>query len=217
MTNPINYNPNYPEIESTWADWQVQFIQNFTQLGIAFSQNHVALDDPTTANRGNHTYIQMPEQNTDAQTGAQEFSVYSKLVEGQTDQIYFTFPGNTPVVQFTNYQIYSVLPTNQQTTFFTFLPGGLIVYFGTFGPFNDTGNNQLKLNPPVSRNIAGVNLCNKGTTPKYTPSILPEVKLSGDPISGLISEPVEIVTYIDIIPVIPSSNNTIHYLVVANT
>lgn len=224
MTNPINYNPNYPEIESTWADWQIQFIQNFTQLGLAFSQNHVPLDDPTVANRGNHTYIQMPEQIADAQTGAQEFSIYSKLVEGQTDQVFFTFPGNTPVVQFTNYQIYTVQPRFDppQVTFFTFLPGGLIVYFGIFGPFNPGNkngvfNNLLKLNPAISKNIVSVNLCHIGTTPKYTPAAVPEKNQHLGPNFEFITDPIEIINYIAITPVIPSSNNLISFVVVANT
>ena len=149
MTTPINYNPNTPEVETTWADWQVQFIQNFTQLATAFSQNHVPLVNPP-------------------QTGASEFTIHNKNVEGQTNQVYFTYPGNSPVVQFTNYQLYSVNPTPTQTTYFTFLPGKILVYFGSAGPSKKNEYLSIFLNPPVCRNIISINFCTKGDTPQYT-------------------------------------------------
>lgn len=207
MTNPINYNPNYPEIESTWADWQVQFIQNFEQLGLAFSQNHVPLNDPTIANRGNHTIIQMPELLNPPQTGSTEFSIHTKNVEGQTAQVYFTYPGNAPVVQFTNYQIYSVLPTAQQTTFFTFLPGGILIYFGGFGPFIPTnGNNTIFLNPPVTKSVRGVQFALSGSTPDYTPAFVTKPPDS----NGIIDE-------IYVIPTLPQKvPQAVFYMVIAN-
>lgn len=165
---PINYNPNYPEVDSTWADWQIQFIQNFTQLATAFSQNHVPLDDATAANRGNHTYVQIPELVNPPQTGASEFTIHNKNVEGQTNQIYFTYPGNSPVVQFTNYQLYTVASTDTQTTYFTFLPGKILVYFGSAGPSKKNEYLSIFLNPPVCRNIISINFCTKGSTPQYT-------------------------------------------------
>lgn len=222
MSNPIHYDPNTPYPKLSYADWQIQFIQNFTQLATAFAQNHVPLNDATTANRGNHTYIELTEQTQDPQTGSQEFCISVKDVENQTDQIYFTYPGNTPVVQFTNYQIYTVKPTSQQTTYFTFLPGKLLVYFGTFGPF-DSGNqggvfnNILNLNPPVAKNIVTVNLCTKGTDPRYTPGFVPETyTLSQTPDFGWQSETLAFVKRIFLIPTIPSTNNNVYYLVVAN-
>jgi hypothetical protein len=168
----INYNPNTPTAKLPYADWQIQFQQNFTQLNNAFSKNHIALDDATVASRGNHTYVQMPEQKNIPQTGAAEFTIFTKDVESQTDQVHFVYPGNSPVVQFTNYQIYSVPPTLLQTTFFTFLPGKILVYFGTFGPFQRVGNtpNILVLNPPVAKNIISVQFSISGNTPLYVPS-----------------------------------------------
>lgn len=216
MGNPINYDPNTPTRQLSFADWQVQFIQNFTQLGEAFLKNHVSLTDPTVANRGNHTYVEMAESTTDGQTSANEFSIFVKDVENQTDQVFFTYPGNTPVVQFTNYQIYSVTSTAQQTTFFTFLPGKLLVYFGKFGPFNDKGNNILKLNPPVAKNIVSMNFCHQGTTPKYTPAGVEETIVTQTPSFEFIFTKPGIIKEIYLIPAIPSTNNTIHYCVVAN-
>lgn len=219
MTNPIHYDPNTPYTKLSFADWQIQFIQNFTQLATAFAENHVPLDHATTAIRGNHTYVKMPEQTGDPQTGSQEFSIYSKDVDNQTDQLFFTYPGNTPVVQFTNYQIYSVTPTSRQTTYFTFLPGKLLIYFGTFGPFSGGSleTNILKLNPPVAKNILSVQLCTKGTTPKYTPAAVPTTfTLTVTPTFGYQAEQLAFVKEIALQPVEPSSDNTVFYFVVAN-
>ncbi len=223
MANPINYDPNTPTPKLAYADWQIQFIQNFTQLNNAFSNNHVPLT--SASNAGNHTYVQMPEQEEDQipQTGAVEFSIYTRNVEDQTDQVFFTYPGNTPVVQFTNYQIYSVtprvLPNFRQTTYFTFLPGKLLVIFGTMGPFssgNSGGRNTLFLYPPVVKNIAAINLCNRGTTAQYTPEItmgtyenIPGQGLSFVPPKGIIKE-----IYIN--PNTNATNTIVDYLVVAN-
>lgn len=221
MTSPINYDPNTPTVKLSFADWQIQFIQNFTQLANAFSQNHIPLNDDNVANRGNHTYIQMPEQTSDPQTGSVEFAIYCKNVEDQTDQLFFQYPGNTPVVQFTNYQIYSVIPTagsntkTAQTSYFSFLPGGLLVYFGTMGPFN-VGKNTLFLYPPVAKNIAGINLCTKGTTPQYTPAIT-EGTVILDPVKGLILDTSGFIKQIYIIINETLKDQTVDYFVVANT
>jgi len=213
MTAPeIAYNPNTPTLQLPYADWQIQFQQNFTQLNTAFSQNHVSLT--SGSNAGNHTYIQMPEQSSNPQTSLAEFSIYVKNVETQTDQIFFTYPGNTPVVQFTNYQIYSVQPTANQTTYFTFLPGGLLVYFGTFGPLSASSipSNTLFLNPPVVKNILSVNFCWKGTIPDFTPSFAQGAKLNEN-LSGLIP----ILNQLIVNPQLPlASNASIFYVVVAN-
>lgn len=219
MANPINYDPNTPTKQLSFADWQVQFIKNFTKLGEAFATNHVPLDDPIVANRGNHTYINLSEQINDPQTSIAEFSVYVKDVQGQTDQVFFTFPGNTPIVQFTNYQIYSVQSTAKQTTFFTFLPGGILIYFGTFGPFNDGpgGGNTLFLNPPIAKNIVSVNLCHQGTTPKYTPAAVEETLGTVNPDFTFNFSKPGIIKELYLIPTIPSKNNTVFYFVVANT
>jgi hypothetical protein len=180
--------------------------------------NHVKLDDATVANRGNHTVVQFPEQTVDPQTGITEFSIFAKDVATQTDQLFFVYPGNTPVVQFTNYQIYSVTPTAQQTTYFTFLPGGLLIYFGTFGPFVYGVNSTLFLNPPVAKNLVSANFCVKGTSPYYAPAFLYKIPTVED-IYNPPPKP-EYVKSLEIVSSLDDSNRpknvTVYYLVVAN-
>jgi len=67
------------------------------------------------------------------------------------------YQGNGKEFQLTQYQIYSIKSTPQQTSYFTFLPGGIIVYFGRV---NATGTQfTLNINPAVCTNITGINLC----------------------------------------------------------
>lgn len=172
-----NYLPNTPTKQLPFAKWQIQFQQNFRKLAAAFSQNHVALDDATSAIRGNHTVIEMPEvKNTVPQVSATEYALYAKIVPEQTSHAYLTFPSNTPVVQWTNYQIYELKTPD---TYFTFLPGGIIVYFGSFTPSKKPLSLTFNLNPPVAKNIISIQLCTKGTSPQPTPSAVLEAEQDG--------------------------------------
>jgi len=154
MSNPINYDPNTPLITESFDEWQENFIQNFMQLANAFAVDHVALD--AVSENGNHTNVHLVEQENPQQTGISEISAYVKQVPGQTDQLFMRLPGNGTEFQYSNYQIYTVDNLN----FFTFIPGGLIVYFGIFNYAVAPGQGskkQLRFNPPIVKNIIAVN------------------------------------------------------------
>jgi hypothetical protein len=150
----VEYNPNIPQFTDSYASWQTNFLSNFMQINTAFSVNHEPI---SSTNAGNHTIIQLPEQENPVQTNINEISVYSKDVPGQTDQVFMKFPGINSEFQYTNYQIYPVNGPSTQTSYFTFLPGKVIVYFG-----QTTANNvkTIQLLPPVAKNIITVNLTN---------------------------------------------------------
>ena len=117
VINPV-YDPKQPpRPDAKIGDAQEPFQINFLTLYNAFKQNHVALD--ALANLGNHTIIQLLEQTGQFQTNTGEISVYSKLVPGETDQIFLRYQGNANEFALTNYQIYSLSTTPNQ--FFTFL------------------------------------------------------------------------------------------------
>ncbi len=161
MTIPIDpppppYNTQIPESETTIANAQTLFQNNFKRLFEAFNMNHVSLDDPT--NPGNHNVIQLIELSTAEATQSQEIAIYSKKVDGQTDQLFMRYQGNGKEFQITEYQIYSIVPTSQQEAYFTFLPGKIIVYFGRVFSRNSNSFN-IDINPPVTKNVSGLNLC----------------------------------------------------------
>ena len=171
--NPNPYDPNVPTSpDQALSDTQPLFLNNFLQLYDIFKQNHVPLDAVSGA--GNHTIIQLYEQENVFQTNVGEISVYTKDAPGQTDQIYLKYQGTAgPELQFTNYQLYSLQPTTTQTSYFTFLPGRILVYFGqcstvaTLLPPNAT----LNLLPPIAKNIITVCVTPLGSTAAYKPSI----------------------------------------------
>jgi hypothetical protein len=157
MTAPTpQYNPNVPQNPSDTLDvTQRQLLANFQAMFNAFLVNHVSLTGGATA--GNHTIVQLLEQDSDPQTDTSEISVYVKEVEGQTDQIFLKYQGNAgQVIQLTNYQIYALPQTPTLSQFFTFLPGKLLVYFGSFSTLQ---TNVLNLFPAIAKNIMTISLC----------------------------------------------------------
>lgn len=162
MTSPIDYQPNTPQFPGdTFAETQEQLQENFQVLYNYFMQNHIPLDN--ISDLGNHTIIQLIEQGNSQQTSVSEIAIYAKNVEGQTDQVFFRQQGNGQEMQLTNYQIYSLTPPTGQTQFFTFLPGGIIVYFGSFpGIIGKTV--VVNLTPLIAKNIITVTCCSLYTS-----------------------------------------------------
>lgn len=171
------YDPNVPSDPSdNLAVTQPELLDNFKSLFTQFLKNHVGLDE---TGAGNHTYVHMLQQSTDLQTGATELNIYPKEVEGQTTQLFLRQAGNADPIQLTAYQIYGVPETDNQISYFTFLPGNIIVYFGSFGTLPDS---KLILTPPVCRKVITVSFCQK-TTSSIVPKPYVEIL---QPISGFV-------------------------------
>lgn len=152
---PPPYNTGIPEPETNIAEAQTLFQNNFTRLFEVFATDHVSLD--SSSNAGNHNVIQLVELPSPESTQSQEIAIYSKKVEGQTDQLFMRYQGNGKEFQITEYQIYSIVPTDKQEAYFTFLPGKIIVYFGKVFSVGTTSF-PIDINPPVTRVISGVNI-----------------------------------------------------------
>lgn len=168
-----SYDPNTPQfLSDSFATTQPQFQTNFQTLFAAFAKNHVSIT--AAANAGNHNIIELLGQLNPIQTDVGEINIYTKDVEGQTEQVFFRYQGNQKEFQFTNYQIYALPPTKDLQQFFTFLPGRLIVYFGSFtglvGPTR--GALTLELQPAIAKNIIGMTFC-----PRFTIAFPPSVRI----------------------------------------
>lgn len=176
---PPVYNTQIPVVETSIAQAQKLFLNNFSTLFDAFSVNHVPLNDPT--NPGNHNVIQLLEQVTGESTQSQEISLYTKKVPGQTDQIFMRYQGNGKEFQLTEYQTYFIKKTPLQEAYFTFLPGGLIIYFGrVFSKGTTTFN--IDIQPAPQKNVSGVNLAGIDTI-----SAQPNVALQ-QPVNGYFTQ-----------------------------
>lgn len=166
-----NYDPYDPSVPQrpgeSLADTQPELLNNFFQLFQKFAINHVSLDAGATA--GNHTIIELVEQENPIQTDVSEISIYTKEDAKTTDQVFIRYQGNGQEFQYTCYQIYSLTPANGQTPFFTFLPGKILVYFGSFTSLQ--AGNILKLSPAVGVNLITVSLCPNKTAATGKPSV----------------------------------------------
>ncbi len=177
MTTPP-YDPRTPLPDEFIADSQPEFLQNFGQLFDAFNLNHISLNDATDP--GNHEVIQLFEQERGRETFSQEISIYSKKVANQTDQLFMRYPSNGKEIQLSQYQIYAIQATATQEAYFTFLPGGLLVYFGKAICIGKTEAN-ISLNPSVCTNILGINLGGTGAQAPASNPPQPNVNVSGTP------------------------------------
>ena len=165
MTTP-GYNPKTPLPDDTIADSQSSFLDNFSTLFTAFAQNHVSLN--AAANAGNHNLVEMvetPPQNAPS-TKEDEIAIYVKKAAGSTDQIWMRYPLNGKEFQLTEYQIFPIPELKEknvpfQIPFFSFLPGGVIVYFGKVFPAVTPEARPFPINlfPAICRNVMGVNIC----------------------------------------------------------
>lgn len=167
MTTPQpGYDPLIPLSTDTIADSQSNFLDNFSTLFTAFSQNHVSLN--SLANAGNHNAIELVETpvGRSPATLVDEIAIYVKKAAGSTDQIWMRYPLNGKEFQLTEYQIYALKPVSfngveYQYPYFSFLPGGIIVYFGKVlcTKFGSASPVYIALEPAVCKNMMGINLC----------------------------------------------------------
>lgn len=197
----MTYNPNIPLNTDFINSSQTDILSNFMTFYTAFLANHIPLDGVSGA--GNHTIVQLPEQESGFQTDIGEISVYTNFAESSTDQIFIRYQSNSQTFQFSNYQIYSIPAANGYISFFTFLPGNVLVYFGAVSisgfPF------EFKLTPAIAKNIVSMNFC-----PSNFTSVIPWVTLQ-TPVNNIysvinISNPFQLI----------SPNGVYYYLVLAN-
>lgn len=205
MTGPI-YSPNEPQPTDSLGESQPNFQQNFLSLYFAFLKNHVSLTDNSLG--GKHTIVELLEQSGSIQTDVGDISIYTKDVEGQTDQVFMRYQGNGQEVQITNYQIYTLPADPLGVRAFTFLPGKVIAYFGiTNVTFNNSNQSTFKIMPAIAKNIITA-VFSTANASNYPPRID-----TNTPVNGIYSE--FMLTKVLKQPIGGTQN--IYYMVLANT
>ncbi len=174
------YDLKVPGANDFLAVSQGDFLSNFGQLYNAFARNHIPLDVATSS--GNHTNIELLQQGQGPQTNVDEISLYCKEVVNPTEttnNLFLRYQGGKTAgteVQMTTYQLYNQQNIqNGQFGLFTYLPGGLILYFGVLN-FADTPDNSILLSPKITKNVIAANLCTSGINPLISPWLSEEVK-----------------------------------------
>lgn len=154
----IPYDPLVPELTSDSLDEsQPEFLNNFITLFDIFARNHKPIDDPLVP--GNHTIIELKEQVTPIQTNVSEINIYNKNVDTSTNQVFLRYQGNGQEFAYTCYQIYGITPeypNKGQFSYFTFLPGEILMYFGSFIPASKQSIYKLGLFPPIAKKIISI-------------------------------------------------------------
>ncbi len=209
---PPTFNPAVPEnLTDSFATSQPQLQNNFIAIFTAFARNHVSIND---VNAGNHNIIELVERANPVLTNLDETAIYTKNVEGQTDEVFIRYQGQGQEFQFTTYQIYKIPPENGFLAYFTFLPGGIIAYFGFFparSAVEGRAPQILQLNPPIAKNIIGMTTCFAGTA-TYNPNPISQ------PLSVIVTPPVdEIYRSLRFTSNLSVGSNDTYYFILANT
>ena len=136
----MTYDPNIPQPSEDPSTSQGEILSNFQVLGADFQVNHVPLGAITNA--GKHNFVELVNQAGVPSATTSEGTIYSKAVtrNGITTSETFYTPDNTG----DEYQLTQII-TAQKATFstnpgFTFLPGGLILMWGTIAPSSNVTN-----------------------------------------------------------------------------
>jgi len=117
----MSYNPSIPNAGDLISVSQQQIKDNFTILNTAFEINHVGL---TVANAGKHNACVFP-QGSGIATAADEGAIYTKDVGGSPN-LYWRRKSSGDQIQMTTNHTPSAAATG-----YTFLPGGLLMQWGT--------------------------------------------------------------------------------------
>ena len=121
----MSFNPNIPQSSNIPSQSQAQFLTNFGQLNTIFDVDHVTYNNATSANRGKHDQSTYIDSSGDPTTSSNECAVYSKALSG-VSTLYFRKESNGTAIQMTG-----VDPVVNANDGYTFLPGGLILKWGT--------------------------------------------------------------------------------------
>lgn len=124
----MTYNPNIPNPTDLLSNSQGQIKTNFQQLDTVFGKNHYEFSN-SSGPAGKHKFVEMPITTVPATLGG-EGSLYTKT-SGQS-QLYYTSDAGGLEYQMTRAIDANIATFGTATNGWTFLPGGLIMKYGTF-------------------------------------------------------------------------------------
>lgn len=129
------YKPTPPASGGTLSGTRDTIRNNFTQIETVNNVNHGAYDE---ADQGKHKFLQMPEQATAnlLATSATEIGLYNSAVN---NNLTLRSPSSGSSYQLTVYNDANIA-TFGSNPGWTFLPGGLIMQYGTNAAASSTGS-----------------------------------------------------------------------------
>lgn len=135
----MSYQPNIP---TGLLDLSVDYLNiknNFTALNNVFGVDHTTFDN-ATSNKGYHTVIHAISQSGDPTQISGTGELYVKTVNsgGANDTALFFRTGTNGFVSQITSNLVPVVPAANVTNGYTYLPGGLVLQWGTVAPNSNT-------------------------------------------------------------------------------
>jgi len=137
----MTYVPTIPNPTDLISVSQGQLKTNFTVLNTTISENHVA---PTAVGRGKHNACVFPQRAAGIATAATEGAIYTKSLGGSPN-LYWRRKSNGAEIQMTTNHTPSAAANG-----YTFLPGGLLLQWGT----NHANAGDTTFNFPIAFSVA---------------------------------------------------------------
>jgi hypothetical protein len=151
----MTYNPNIPQPSDNLSDSQNDLLNNFQTLDTSFAVNHYQFSN-ATANNGKHKFCEMPIGILPVGLSANEATIYGKSAVGLSPAT----EGNlwfTPDASGKEYQLTRTISDGVSypkfgaaTTGWTFLPGGLIMQYGTVTTISGGGTSNGTVIYPIT-------------------------------------------------------------------
>ena len=143
---------------------------NFDNLAAGLSNDHANINDPTSGTRLTHDKVRLNKQALDPSTTSTQVALYSKDVQASSvnyPELFFRRVSNGSAIQMTTGGLTPLLggdylapPALTDSTGYTFLPGGLVYYWGivTTGFTNNAANQLPQITNRVIKKIYSLTL-----------------------------------------------------------
>lgn len=174
------YQPNIPTgLINLDVDYQ-NIRNNFTQLNTSFGLNHIQFS--VGPNNGKHTFVEMVNSSTiPAGLTSSEGTMYTKLLSG-TSQLFYTPDNSGNEFQLTNVSSVQFARFGTNTNYtgtqsggWTFLPGGLIMQYGSIITTPNGGTATITFPKPFLSQVYNIQLSFNRTDPS---SVVQTVRVS---------------------------------------
>ena len=130
----MSYFPTIPAATDLPSDSQSQIQTNFGTINTAFALNHVALG--SGGSQGKHNFVEMPNQVATPATITGEGTLYTvSATDSQLNYVADNFATDLYQMTRTIHASYATFSTNPG---WTFLPGGLLMMWGTLASSSTT-------------------------------------------------------------------------------
>lgn len=162
----MTYTSNIPKTGESLGSTRTRINANFNTIDSMLALNHVAFN---SLGEGKHKFLQMPDQSSAPNTIANELALYSKSLSANS-QLFMRSESAGSEYQITNVDDAYIakfgeltLVINQYYTGWTFLPGGLIMNYGTIPAILNLSN-DIVFARPFSTNVYSIQLTGKRTS-----------------------------------------------------